>query len=135
MQQLKEINRNEIVEHKKRVEKRKKAIESDVKEVMFQEETVKESDTIKKKTVKENDTIKKKTVKKSVADKKVIRDKQKAISEEAMGNAQKKKINIEKSSHEEGSEEPKVVITKEERAERFKKLNAIAQEMTKKWNK
>lgn len=124
MQQLKEINRSEIVEHKKRLEKHKKAIETGLKGA-----------TTKEKIAKDSGTIKKKSVKKSVADKKARKDKQKAISEEAMGNAQKKNINIEKSSLGEGPEESKAIITKEERAERFKKLNAIAREMTKNWNK
>lgn len=122
--QLKKINRNEIVEHKKRLDKHKKVIEGDIKEVTTQEKTVGNNDTIKE------ETVKKKTVKKSVAYKKAKRDKQKIISEEAMNNVNKGKAKIA-----ELPEESKVTITKEERAERFKRLNALARDMTKKWNK
>lgn len=128
--QLKEINRDEIIEHKKRLEKHKKAIESDVsnsnmllKEVMTQ-----------KKTAKENGATKKKTIKKRIIDKKAMKEKQKAIAEKVMDDVHKGKINLEKNYLEEKPEEPKTVITKEERAKRFKRLHAIAQDMMKKWN-
>lgn len=128
--QLKEINRKEIIEHKKRLEKHKKAIESDVsnsnmlsKEVMTQ-----------KKTAKENGATKKKTIKKRIIDKKAMKEKQKAIAEKVMDDVHKGKINLEKNYLEEKPEEPKTVITKEERAKRFKRLHAIAQDMMKKWN-
>lgn len=121
--QLKEINIKEIIEHKKRLEKHKKAIENDVKEVATQE-----------KTVKDNDATKKKTIKKRIIDKKAMKERQKVIAEKLMDDARKGKINIGYNSLEEYPEESKVVIIKDERAERFKRLHAIAQDMMKKWN-
>lgn len=112
--QLKEINRNGI-ERKKRLERHKKVIESDIKEVITQE-----------KTTKENLAIKKRTIKKRVIDKKARKDKQKAIAEKAMDDVEKNYLEEEEKS--------KVVVTKEERAERFKRLHAIAQDTIKKWN-
>ena len=57
--QLKEIDRNKIAEHKIRLKKHKKAIESDVsnsnmlsKEVMTQEKTANDNGVTKKKTAK-----------------------------------------------------------------------------------
>jgi hypothetical protein len=128
---LKEVNKNEIIDHKKRLEKHKKAIESDVSNSNMLSKEV----TTQEKTVNDSDTTKKKTIKKSATAKKVRKDKQKIIEEKAMDDALKEKVNIEKDYLEEEPKEQKVVITKEERAERFKRLNAIAQEMTKKWNK
>lgn len=127
--QLKDINRNEIIEHKRRLEKQKKAIESDVKEVTAQEKTADDNGRLIKKKI-----IKKRIIKKRIIDKKAIKKKQKAVAEKIMDDASKGKINIEKDSLEEEPEEPKVVITKGERAERFKRLHAIAQDMMKKWN-
>jgi hypothetical protein len=117
---LREINRTE---HKKRLEMRKKSIEGDIKEVITQE-----------KTAKENLAIKKKTTKKKVVDKKAMREKQKAVAEKIMDDVRQGNINIEKNLLEEEPEESKVVITKEERAERFKRLHAMVQEMMKKRN-
>jgi hypothetical protein len=127
--QLKEINRDKIVERKKRVEKHKKAIESDIpnsnmlsKDVATQEKAANDSDVIKKKT------------KKRIIDKKTMKEKQKAVSEKVMEDARKEKIDLEDYALEKEPEEPKVVITKEERAERFKRLNAMVQDMMKKQN-
>lgn len=89
--------------------------------------------TTQEKTVKDNLTTKKKTTKKRIVDKKALKEKQKAVAEKVMDDAREGKINIEKDSLEE-ERESKVVISKEERAERFKRLHAIAQGMMKKWN-
>src|SRR3990167_1867005 len=97
--QLKEINRNEIIEHKKRLEKHKKVIENDVKEVTTQEKTANENLAIKKKTIKKKATVKK-----------AKKEKQKVAAEKIMDDARKGKINIEKDSLE---EEPKVVLLQE----------------------
>jgi len=128
--QLKEINRNEIIEHKKRLEKHKKAIESDVSNSNM---LVKEV-TVQEKTADDNDVIKKKATKKRTKDKKAIREKQRVIAEKAMNNALKRNIDIEENLLKEEPEESKIVITKEERAERFKRLHAIAQDLMKKRN-
>lgn len=128
--QLKEKNRNEIIEHKKRLEKRKKAIESDVSNSNMLSKEV----TTQEKTANENGAIKKKTIKKRIVDKKALKEKQKAVTEKVMDDAREGKINIEKDSLEEEPEKSKAVITKEERAERFKRLHTIAQDMMKKWN-
>ena len=173
--QLKEIDRNKIAEHKIRLKKHKKAIESDVSNsnmaVVPSAVRLARSPTAgasprstsdselgrgasgaslqltdqtpsallskevkkKKKTVKDNLTIKKKATKKRIVDKKALKEKQKAVAEKVMDDAREGNINIEKDSlEEEGG--PKVVISKEERAERFKRLHAIAQGMMKKWN-
>lgn len=115
------MDRNKIIEHKRRLDKHKKTI-GDIKEgVTAQEKTV------------DNGTIKKKTTKKRVIDKKAIKKKQQAIAEKAMENARKEDINIEDDSLEE-REETKVTITKEERAERFKRLHTMVQDMMKKRN-
>lgn len=108
--QLKEIKRNERIERKKRLEKHKKVIEDDIKDKATQEKTAKKNIVTKKR-----------------ADRKAIKERQKAVTEKAMEDAHKGNID----SLEEGS---KVAITKEERAKRFKTLHAVAQDMIKKWN-
>ncbi len=125
-----EKNRNTMIEHRKRLEKHKKAIESDIsnsnmlsKDVITQE-----------KTAKENLTIKKNVSKKKAIDKKAFKEKHKTASEKIMDDARKGNINIEKDSLEEEPEEPKSIITKEERAERFKRLHAMVQDMMKNSN-
>ena len=118
--QLKEIDRNKIIEHKKRLEKHKKAIKSNIEEVVTREQTAKENLAIK--------------IKKKAITKKAFKERQKVVAEKVMDDARKGKITIEKDSLEEEPEEPKVTITKEERAERFKRLHTIAQDMMKKWN-
>lgn len=142
--QLKEKNRNEIIGHKKRLEIHKKVIESDVSNSNMAVGTsrlaqqtpsapLSKEVTTQEKTVKDNLTIKKKTTKKRIVDKKALKEKQKAVAEKVMDDAREGNINIEKDSlEEEGGS--KVVISKEERAERFKRLHAIAQGMMKKWN-
>jgi hypothetical protein len=128
--QVREKNRNEIIEHKKRIEKHKKSIESDVSNSnMLSEEVI-----IQEKTANENIAIKKKVIKKKKIDKKAMREKQNAAAEKVMDDARKGNINIEKNLIEEEPEESKVVITKEERAERFKRLHAMVQDMMKKQN-
>ncbi len=109
--QQKEIDRNELVEHKKRLEKHKKAIESN------------EMNTQKKEA-----TIKKK------ATKKAFKEKQQVAAKKAMEKALKGDIDTEESTIEEEPKESQVVITKEERAERFKRLHAMVQDMMKKQN-
>lgn len=126
--QLKEINRDKIIERKRRLERHKKAIEEDTKEVTTQEKTV--NDNV---TIKDNIVTKKKAIKKRVIDKKAIKERHKAVAEKVMDDILKGNISIEKNYPEE-EKEPKVVITKEERAERFKRLHAIAQDMMNKWN-
>lgn len=108
---------------KKRLEKYKKVIESDVKDMTTQE-----------KTANDNDGIKKKAIKKRTKDKKAIKEKQRVVAEKAMNNASKRNIDIEENLPEEEPEESKIVITKEERAERFKRLHTIAQDLMKKRN-
>jgi hypothetical protein len=134
--QLKEINRSKIaVERKKRLERQKgKPQENTIKDEDSDINKIKDSN--KKKTVKKNvvkkaekGNNKRKTVKKNVV-KKAEKDKQKIIEDNVDDNVQGK---IDKSDHIE--EESNVTITKEERAERFKRLHAIAQDMIKKWNK
>jgi hypothetical protein len=134
--QLKEINRNKITEHKRRLEKHKKVIESDVsnsnvlssnsnmlsKEVMTQE-----------KTANDNGVIKKKIAKKKIIDKKAMNDRHKAIAEKLMDDVREGNINIGRNLKE-YPEESKVVITKEERADRFKRLHTMVQDMIKKRN-
>ena len=155
--QLKEIDRNKITEHKKRLDKHKKAIESDVsnsnmavvpsavrlvrsptagasrltqqtqsvilsKEVMTQE-----------KTVNDNGVTKKRTTKKKIIDKKAMNERHKVIAEKLMDDVHKGNINIGRNIKE-YPEESKIVITKEERAERFKRLHAMVQEMMNKSN-
>lgn len=127
--QLKEIDRNKIAEHKIRLKKHKKAIENDVsnsnvlsKEVMTQE-----------KTVNDNGVIKKKTAKKKIIDKKAMNDRHKAIAEKLMDDVREGNINIGRNLKE-YPEESKVVITKEERADRFKRLHTMVQDMMKKRN-
>lgn len=134
--QLKEKNRNEIIGHKKRLEIHKKVIESDVSNsnmLSSNSNMLSKEVTTQEKTTKENLAIKKKTTKKRIIDKKALKEKQKAVAEKVMDDAREGKINIEKDSLEEEGES-KAVISKEERAERFKRLHAIAQGMMKKWN-
>lgn len=120
--QLKEKNRNEIAVHKKRLEKHRDAIERDV-----------EKATTKDKVV-ENIATKKKVTKKRVIDKKAMKERHKAIAEKVMDDALKGKADIEKNSLKEEREESTTVITKEERAKRFKRLHAMVQDMIKKRN-
>ncbi len=88
--------------------------------------------TTQEKTAKNNLVIKKKT-KKKIIDKKAINERHKAITEKLMNDVSKGKISIGYNPRE-YPEESKVVITKEERAERFKRLRAMMQEMMKKQN-
>lgn len=111
---VKDINRCDIVEHKQR-ERHKKAIDDGIKNITAQEMT--------------NGSVKKKTVKKNAEHKNVKKDKQKIMVEDAVNNAHKGKASAENLPGED-----QVVISKEERAERFKRLNAIAQNITNKWN-
>lgn len=112
---LKEKSKNEITERKKRLEEHRKAIENDVKEV-----------TTRKKATSRDGITKKKTIRKKTIDKKALREKQKIIDEKAMGSARNIGPDIEENPREEDS---KVIITKEERAERFKRLHAMVKDM------
>lgn len=114
--QLKEKSKNEIIGHKKRLEKHRKTIEEDVKEMTTREKIIIDGDS----------TIKKKITRKKAIDKKAMKEKQKIISEKAMDSAHNIYTVTAENPHEGDS---RVIITKEERAERFKRLHAIAQDM------
>ena len=120
--QLKEINS----EHKERLEKHKKTMEGNIEKV-----------TIREKTTKERIAIRKEVTKKKAIYKKAMNDKRKIASEKIMDDTNKEKINIGKNSEEEPEElkESKVAITDEERAERFKRLHTIAEDMMKNYHK
>ena len=84
--------------------------------------------------INNNGIQKKKVTKKRKIDKKAIREKQRTIAEKAMENAHKKNY-IEDDSFDDSFEEERektVVITKEERAKRFKRLHIMVQDIMKK---
>ncbi len=122
--QLKEKKRNEVIEQKKRLEKHRKAIEDDV---AIQEKTTIDN-LATDNLVADNLATKKKVTKKRIIDKKAIKERQKTIPEKVM-EEHDHEGKIEKSSEE---EETKIIITKEERAERFKRLHAMVLDMTQK---
>lgn len=116
--QLKEKNVNKMIEHKKRLEKHRKTIENDTKDVETKEKTTKDEGVRKKKV----------TTKRKI-DNKAIKEKQKAIAKKALEKIHEGHIDDKENLL---SGESKVIITKEERAERFKRLNAMVKNMMKK---
>ncbi len=125
----KTIDRNKMVEHKKRIDRHKKDIENIDKTV----EKAKTNDVVEDKTVEvAKDEINKKITtnkRKKVAKKKPSKE----FMEEIKRKAEEKAYNGIVSEEELHEKEPKYEMSKEERAERFKRLHELAVQMSNKW--
>lgn len=124
------IDRNKMVEYKKRIDRHKKDIENIDNTV----EKAKTNHVVKDKIaeVAKDDTNKKITTnkRKKVAKKKPSKEFMEEIKRRAEEKAYKGIVSEEEELHE---KEPKYEISKKERAERFKRLHDLAVQMSNKW--
>lgn len=124
------IDRNKMVEYKKRIDIHKKYID-DIDNTV---EKAKTNDVVKDKTteVAKDETNKKITTnkRKKVAKKKPSKEFMEEIKRRAEEKAYKGIVSEEEELHE---KEPKYDINKKERAERFKRLHDLAVQMSNKW--
>lgn len=125
----KDIDRDKMVEYKKRNDRHKKDIENIDKTV----EKAKTNDVVKDKTV---EVAKDKTNKKITTNKRknVVKKKpSKEFIEEIKRRAEEKAYKGIVSVEELPEKESKYEISKEERVERFKRLHELAVQMSNKW--
>lgn len=123
------IDRNKMVEYKKRIDRHKKDIDNIDKTV----EKTKTNHVVEDKTVEvaKDETNKKITTNKR---KKVAKKKpSKEFMEEIKRRAEEKAYKGIVSEEELHEKEPKYEINKKERAERFKRLHDLAVQMSNKW--
>lgn len=124
----KSIDRNKMVGQKKRIDRHKKDIENMDKTVeKANSDIVKDNttDVVKDNTNKEVTTNKRKKV--------VKKKPSKEFMEEIKRKAEDKAYKGIVSEEELHQKEPKYEISKEERAERFKRLHELAIQMSNKW--